>query len=134
MVAISPQFASLLEDFVQHNRKDIADSNGRDALFSGKYGRLSRTSMRRIVYDVTAPCFLNRDCPDCKRDSESKSPQSVSPHVIRRGAITHLLSQNIPIEAVGDHMDVSRKILLQHYDERPEDVKLEQRRDFLHQV
>jgi hypothetical protein len=58
----------------------------------------------------------------------------VSPHSIRRGSITHFLSQDVPVEIVGDRMDVSRDVLDKHYDKRSEEVKLEQRRGYLDKI
>jgi hypothetical protein len=59
---------------------------------------------------------------------------AVSPHAIRRGSITHFLRNDVPVEIVGDRMDVSRDVLADHYDQRSAEVKLEQRRDYLENV
>ncbi|MFC7059185.1 hypothetical protein [Halovenus salina] len=58
----------------------------------------------------------------------------MKPHAIRRGSITHFLSQDVPVEIVGDRMNVSRDVLDKHYDKRSEEVKLEQRRGYLDNV
>jgi hypothetical protein len=58
----------------------------------------------------------------------------VSPHAIRRGSITHFLSEDVAAEVVGDRMNVSRKVLEKHYDKRSEEVKLEQRRGSLETI
>jgi hypothetical protein len=58
----------------------------------------------------------------------------VNPHPIRRGSITHFLSQDVPVEIVGDRMNVSRDVLGKHYDKRSAKVKLEQRRSCLENV
>lgn len=52
----------------------------------------------------------------------------MNPHAIRRGSITHYLTNDVPVEIVSDRMNVSRDVLDKHYDRRDEEVKLEQRR------
>lgn len=54
----------------------------------------------------------------------------MSPHAVRHGGVTLSLA-DVPVEIVGDRMDVSRDVLDKHYDKRSEDVKLEQRRGYL---
>jgi len=94
---------------------------------------MCRTTIRRLVYRVTAPCFRNDRCPGCV-DGANKCSEAVSPYSIRRGSITHFLSQDVPVEIVGDRMDVSRDVLDKHYDRRSEGVKLEQRRGYLDKI
>lgn len=52
------------------------------------------------------------------------------PHNIRRGAITEFLADDVPQRAVSDRADVSGQILDQHYDQRTEIGKAEQRREW----
>lgn len=66
--------------------------------------------------------------------ASSVCPSSRSPHAWRRGAITHLLTEDVPVEVVSERMDVSRDVLTAHYDRRSEEVKVEQRRDFLEEL
>ena len=130
-VAITEGLSELLEEYLENTRIDTVDDAGRKPLVTSEYGRLCRTSYRRIIYNTTAPCFRGEPCPDCVDHPERKCPEAVSPHAIRRGSITHYLTKDVPTEVVSDRMNVSRDVLDQHYDKRSEEVKLEQRRGYL---
>lgn len=134
LVAISAELQELLKDYIDVIRNEVIDSHGRKPLLTGKKTRLSRTSIRRCIYELTAPCFLDNECPDCNKNVPDKCPEAVSPHDIRRSAITHYLTSDVPIDIVGERMDVSRDIVDKHYDERSQEVKVEQRRDYLDNV
>lgn len=134
LVAISDDLTTLLKNYIEDTRIAMTDPHGREPLLSTNRGRFSRASMRRIVYTLTAPCYLDKPCPDCNGDSYNKCPEAVNPHAIRRGSITHFLTQDVPVEIVGDRMDVSRKVIEKHYDKRPEAVKVEQRRRYLDKI
>lgn len=134
LVAISAELAELLQDYIEDTRVDMTDEYGRNPLLAGKQGRFGRSTIRRTVYTLTAPCYLDQPCPDCNGDSDAKCPEAVNPHAIRRGSITHYLTCDVPVEIVGDRMDVSRKVIDKHYDQRSEEVKLEQRRGYLDNI
>lgn len=134
LVAISDELTLLLEDYAEDMRREVTDDYDRDPLLTSQKGRLSRASMRRYVYNLTAPCFLGEDCPGCAEDTERKCEQAVSPHAIRRGSITHFLTNDVPVKVVSDRMDVSPDVLDKHYDRRPPEVKLEQRRGYLDHI
>lgn len=133
-IAITEGFAEVLQDFIENRRLEITDEYGREPLLTTSHGRMTRTNIRRIVYRITAPCFRNEPCPGCTGAEEKKCPESVSPHPIRRGSITHFLTKDIPTEIVSDRMNVSRDVLDKHYDRRSEEVKLEQRRGYLDNI
>jgi integrase len=133
-VVITDELAGLLAEYIGHNRLDRTDDAGREPLVTSDYGRLSRTPYRRVVYQTTAPCFRDEPCPDCVDNPEKKCPEAVSPHAVRRGSITHYLTEDVPTEVVSDRMNVSRDVLDQHYDRRSEEVKLEQRRGYLDEI
>jgi site-specific recombinase XerD len=133
-IAITPELAEALDDYIAGPKKEVTDEYGREPLFTSSGGRLARTSLRRLIYNVTSPCFRGEPCPGCEERPEAKCPEAVSPHAIRRGSITHYLSNDVPVEIVSDRMNVSRKVLDKHYDKRSEEVKLEQRRSFLGNV
>lgn len=130
LVAITPELSELIEAYLRFNREAMSDEHGREPLFSTSHGRMHRNTMRRLTYRVTSPCYRGDNCPNCK-GRDAKCEESVSPHSIRRGSITHYLSNDIPVEIVSDRMNVSRKVLDNHYDKRSEEVKLEQRRGYL---
>ena len=134
LVAISTDFVRVLEDHIRDRRIDVTDEYGRAPLLTTEQGRMSGGTLRRTVYKTTAPCFRNDPCPDCANDPEGKCGDAVSPHSIRRGSITHFLSNDVPIEVVSDRMNVGQKVLDQHYDKRSEEVKVEQRRGYLENI
>ncbi|THE63755.1 site-specific integrase [Salinadaptatus halalkaliphilus] len=143
MIALSRYVCEVLDDWIEHNRIDITDEHGRKPLFTSEQGRLTISTMRERVYTVTRPCYYGDGCPhdrapeDCEATRygyRSKCPSSVSPHSIRRGAITHFLTKDVPEQVVSDRMNVDQKVLDKHYDKRSEEVKVEQRRGYLDNI
>lgn len=103
-VAITSGLSEVLGEFIEHRRIEIDDEYGRELLLTSEKGRYSRTAIRMSVYRMTAPCFREEPCPDCKKGIERKCPKAVSPHAIRRGSITHFLISDVPEEVVSDRM------------------------------
>lgn len=134
LVALPTTLTEMLQDHIDKIRYPTTDECDREPLLTSRHGRLSRNTIRRRVYKITAPCFVGNDCPDCRQGGSKKCPEAVGPHAIRRGSITHYLTQDIPIEVVSDRMNVSRKVLDTHYDKRSEEVKLEQRRGYVDDI
>jgi site-specific recombinase XerD len=142
LIALSGSVCSVLDHWIAVNRLDVSDDTGRDPLLTTSQGRPHKTTIRETVYRWTRPCRYGEGCPhgrepeaceaaDTKRKAASKCPSSVSPHAIRRGAITHFLTRDIPEKVVSDRMNVSPDVLDKHYDRRSEEVKVEQRRGYL---
>lgn len=143
IIALNGNVCSVIEGYIEHNRPDSRDDSGRKPLFTSRYGRLSRTNVRETVYKVTRPCYYGAECPrgrdpdTCEGtdyDSYSKCPVNVSPHDIRRGSITHHLSEDVPEKVVSDRMNVGPDVLDKHYDKRTEEQKTEARRGYLEEV
>ena len=86
------------------------------------------------MYRVTSTCFRGEPCPSYTDTDDAKCVEAVSPHAIRRGSITHALTKDVPVEVIGDRMNVTRDALDRHSDERPEEVKLDQRRGYLENI
>ena len=140
MIALNADTCRVIEDYVDHHRHDVTDDHGREPLLTTKNGRMARASVRDEVYRVTRPCYYGADCPHDRDPEEceaggyggwSKCPSSLTPHPIRRGSITHFLTENVPEKVVSDRMNVGLDVLDKHYDKRSEEVKMEQRRDYL---
>jgi len=142
MVALSAEICRVIEDWCDQNRHDVEDEYGREPLLTSRNGRMNRSSIRDAIYRITRPCFY-AECPE-GRDPDtceaaeyggySKCPVNVSPHAIRRGSITHFLTEDVPEKVVSDRMNVGQDVLDKHYDKRDEEVKVEQRRDYINGI
>lgn len=144
MIALASGVSTLLNDWLIHNRPDVEDDHGRQPLIASEYGRPHVSTFRAAVYRWTKPCRYGDGCP---HDSDPETcearqgsgygalcPSTVSAHAVRRGAITHFLTEDVPEKVVSDRMNVSREVLDAHYDRRSEEIKVEQRREFLEGV
>jgi integrase len=141
LIALNPTVCAVIGDYIDVNRQEVTDDFGRKPLLTTKNGRPGNNTIRTTVYRYTRPCIYRGSCPHGRNEDEcealdarwaaSKCPSSVSPHAIRRGSITHHLTQDVPEQVVSDRMNVSQRVLEEHYDRRPEEVKVEQRREYL---
>jgi len=142
IIALNAEICRVIEDWRDHHRHEVEDDYGREPLLTSRNGRMNRSSIRDAVYQATRPCFYG-ECPK-DRDPEtceaaqyggySKCPVNVSPHDIRRGSITHFLTEDVPEKVVSDRMNVGQDVLDKHYDKRDEEVKVEQRRDYINGI
>lgn len=138
-IALNDHVTTILKDYVDVHRVEKTDEEGREPLFTTRYGRISKSAIKNATYTMTRPCVYgscphNRDLSECEAtddNSASLCPSSVSPHPIRRGSITHHLLKDVPETAVSDRCDVSKDVLDHHYDERTKDEKAEQRREHI---
>jgi integrase len=139
-VALNDRVCSVLDDWLEVNHPGSVDGYERNPLFGTRRSRLSKNRARTIVYQYTRPCIYDGRCPhnrefeDCEAQPTAYAhacPSSLSPHPIRRGAITNHLQNDVPEKVVSDRMDVGPDVLDQHYDQRTKKEKLEQRRQFL---
>lgn len=140
IVALKSATCLVLNDYIDQNRPDATDEHGREPLLAIRDGRPSKSTFRRHVHRCTQPCMWMNECPhdrtvdDCPSVGYSEDvscPSSVPPHDVRRGALTHWLSQDVPKPVVSDRMNVDEKVLEKHYDQRNETTRAEQRRKFL---
>lgn len=139
-VALREEVCDVLDAYIQYNRHSKKDDHSRNPLLTSQYGRPSKGSFRDHIYRITRPCIYTGTCPHGREqetceamesDKASKCPSSISPHALRRGAITHFLSNDVPETIVSDRMNVSLDVLEAHYDRRSEKDKAEQRRGYL---
>ncbi|TKX38006.1 site-specific integrase [Halorubrum sp. CGM5_25_10-8B] len=135
-VALSDETCAVLDDYLAQNRTEVEDEHGRNPLISSAHGRVHRNTMRRWCYSLTCPSFRGEDDCECQNNSNEayRCDDSVSPHAVRRGSITHFLRNDLPMKVVSDRADVSEDVLEKHYDSRGEKEKMEQRRSYLDNV
>ena len=128
----------VIDDYLDAHREPVPDNAGRQPLFTTQHGRAHRNTLRKRVVAMTRTCEYSNGCPfdrnvaDCEATAYSKAskcPGSVSPHPLRRSAITNFLNDGHSKELVSDRMDVSVDVLEKHYDARSEGEKRELRRE-----
>lgn len=139
-LALSGDVCEVLDAWLEKRRPAVTDEYGREPLVATPQGRAHKNTLRRDCYRWTRPCIVIGDCPhgreidDCpamEHDAAFNCPSAVSPHALRRGGITHALSEEWPMKAVGDRANVSEEVLEKHYDNRTAQEKMEQRRQYL---
>lgn len=128
----------IIEDYIEGHRHNVTDDHGREPLLTTRHGRPHRTTLRKHVTTMTRPCEFASECPydrtinECDATDYTKAarcPGSVSPHPLRRSAITRFLNEGHSKELISDRMDVSVDVLDKHYDARTEGEKRELRRE-----
>lgn len=128
----------ILDDYLEMHRHQTTDDHERKPLFTTSQGRPARSTLRQQIAGLTRPCHYSGDCPhgrtisDCEAYSYNyaqRCPSSVSPHPLRRAAITNWLNEGHRKELIGDRMNVSPKTLDKHYDARTKGEKRELRRE-----
>ena len=143
IIAVSNEVCLVLDDWLREKRPDVTDDYGRNPLLATNQGRIATTTIRTHCYQITRPCAYGQECPhdrdenDCEAagtNHPAKCPSSVSPHPFRRGAITHYLQSDVPETVVSDRANVTSDVIDQHYDQRSQKEKMEQRREYLDDV
>lgn len=139
-VALSKCVCEILDDWLVVNHPSVVDDYGRSPLFATRRSRLSRNRGRTIAYQYTRPCVYANRCPHereietCQARPTERAhacPSALSPHPIRRGAITFHLQRDTPEKVVSDRMDVGLDVIDRHYDQRSAKEKVRRRRRYL---
>ena len=98
----------------------MEDEDGQSPLFTTKYGRVTRATIRRDFYKLTRPCMYSGECPHhrvisaCEGTKGSKTeecPSRYSTHPFRKWSIMHQLDAGVSMELLSDRVDVSVPIL-----------------------
>lgn len=140
LLALDERTTETLADYVDYNRAEATDAYGREPLFPSGDGRLAKSTLRRAVYRWTRPCQRGDGCPhdremddcDARRTVTlaAQCPSTRSPHEVRRGSLSQMLNEQIPVKAISDRADVSSEVLDAHCDARNEAERAETRRSF----
>jgi site-specific recombinase XerD len=137
---IDDELAEAIDDFINNQRPNVTDKEGREPLIATEHGRAHLSTIRADVYTVVQPCRYGGVCPhnedptSCEHrnhDKRAGCPSSIYPHAIRSGAITAHLNDDIPKEIVSERENVTEKVLDEHYDERTEEEKRKRREKYL---
>lgn len=140
-IGIKPSTAQVIEDHIETSRHDVEDA-GREPLLTTTHGRPHVQTIQADAYAVTRPCKgpsgecpHDRDPATCDAATDRQQaydcPSSRGPHDIRRGAITAWLQADVPSEITGARASTSPDVLDEHYDQRTERRKQQQRRKYL---
>ncbi|WP_122089449.1 tyrosine-type recombinase/integrase [Halalkalicoccus subterraneus] len=142
-INLNDETVEIIEDYLRMTHSGVTDTKGRTPLIATSQGRAHTTTIRAQIYRVTRPCHYLNSCPhdrdvnECEAVSNqyaSKCPSSVSPHAIRKGAITHHRNNGWPAKAVSDRADVSQEVLDKHYDKGTQSEKRERRKEFMNNL
>ncbi|NHN64384.1 site-specific integrase [Haloarcula sp. JP-Z28] len=143
-IGLSKRVVQIFKDYIQDNRIEVTTAAGRRPFLTSKYGRLSKSTMRRYIYKWSRPCEIGVECPhDCNietceaatsDDCASKCPSSRPPYALRHGYITQMLRDGAPKPFLSDRCDVSEEIIDDTYDERGSSEKRELRQELLDEL
>lgn len=123
-VAIPTETAEVVTHYIDNNRANIHDDEGRQPLLASMKGRPHENTVRTWSYVATLPC-AHGPCPhDRERETckyteyvwSSQCPSSRSPHQIRTGSITWQLNRGIPPEVVAQRVNATVGVIKDHYD------------------
>ena len=128
---IRPDTVDILESYLESQRIEVSDAYSRRPLLTTHNGRIGSSTIRKTVYRWSCPNTLGDDCdhPDSMTQSNTwRCPNNACPHMVRRGVITHLLRQDVPINVISDRCDVGPAVIKQHYDARSDEERMAVRR------
>ncbi|EJN61566.1 tyrosine-type recombinase/integrase [Halogranum rubrum] len=134
-VILSETPNKILYEYVERERHERHDKNGRRPLFSSRQGRPAKSTVTNWVYQATLPCIM-RECPhsrerhSCEWTNQTKAsqcPSSTSPHPTRRGSITWQLNIGRSIEDVADRAATTPDVIRRYYDRPDLDEDLRRR-------
>jgi site-specific recombinase XerD len=139
-VALLPEVAEVIGDYIQVHRAECTEESGRRPLFStDRGGRASKSTLRRRTYIITQPCRLG-ECPHGREVSEcqarehgyeSRCPSVEKPHAVRTGAITHHLDRGWSKTDLAARVNATPEVIETHYDWPDEVRRMQSRRPLL---
>lgn len=133
-IMLNDRAVTTIQLYLHYERPDVTDDFGREPLFATQFGRASRSTLRRKIYEASSCRWLpasdsSDSCDgDCDTDSDV-CPHSYYPHAIRRGAIVNHLSGGLPPHIASERFDVSVQTIKKHYDPRSKRRRRKDRAD-----
>ena len=141
-ISLSSDACQILDGYLQAKRVGVRDEHGRQPLLTTHKGRLHKSTIRKYGYAWSRPCAIGKDCPvgedpdTCPaaqtHNDAYKCPESVSPHPIRKGYITHPRANGIPTgDVISERCDVDPDTIEKWYDMCMESERREARRSYV---
>lgn len=141
-ISISSDAAEALDGYIQAKRNDVTDEHGREPLLTTSNGRLQKSTIRQYVYAWSRPCAIGKECPvgedpeTCPAAQTNNAaydcPESVSPHPVRRGYITHLRANGVPTaDVISDRCDANPETIELWYDMCEKSERREARQPYI---
>lgn len=135
-VALTEATAEALNFYIERERSDKRDEEGRTPLFTTRFGRPSESTFQTWGYQATQPCVAiacphnrKRDrCEYTQKSHASKCPSSRAPHAIRTGSITWQLNRGLSYVKVAERVAASPETIRRYYDKADLDDELARRR------
>lgn len=126
-VVIKQAVMNVVQDYMNSNRSEPND--GSNALFTTNFGRISKSTLYKDIE------YLTR-CGDCEdkggkaltKKNASQCSESISPHDLRRVAVTRMRDNGMTWEAISGRANSSIDVLKQFYDSASSSEKAERRR------
>ncbi|WP_202935157.1 tyrosine-type recombinase/integrase [Halorussus amylolyticus] len=134
-VILSEAPNQVLHEYVQRERYEKHDGNGRQPLFSSTRGRPAKSTITNWLYQATLPCIM-QECPHsrerhtCEWTTQTKTsqcPSSTSPHPVRRGSITWQLNIGRSRQDVADRAATTPDVIRRYYDQPDLEEELRRR-------
>ena len=135
-VVLPEKIAEALDFWIERERADKRDDNGRRPLLTTRFGRPAESTIQTWAYQATQPC-LYTECPHNNRretcdytekSHASKCPSSRAPHQIRTGSITWQLNRGLSYVKVAERVAASPETIRRYYDKADLDDELARRR------
>jgi len=139
-INLGEETCEVLDDYIAAHRKPVGEDARRKPLFTTSHGRVTKTTIRKNMYAITRPCHVTNECPHDREINEceaayfkyvSRCPSSMSPHPLRRAALTYHIEKDWPKDKLSERGNVSVDVLNKHYDESREEKNRMNRRAYL---
>ncbi|WP_232702192.1 tyrosine-type recombinase/integrase [Halobacterium wangiae] len=135
-VALTDATADALDFYIERERAEKRDENGRTPLLTTRFGRPAESTLQTWAYQATQPCVAtacphNRERATChytEKSHASKCPSSRAPHAIRTGSITWQLNRGLSYVKVAERVASSPETIRRYYDKADLDDELARRR------
>jgi integrase len=139
-ITLGQNICDVIDDYLEKYWEPPTEDSGRRPLLVTKNGsgRISTSSIRKYIYELTRPCKTINNCPagidpeDCPAVGNDKTvtecKENVPPKALKKGLISDLRDQGVDPEVVSGEVDATPQVIKEHND-KPDEEKRRQARD-----